>query len=169
MSAILDAPRAGRALRRQDGRRPGQRLHHARPVGGQQLGPGPGVDGPRHQLQRAVGSVDRRRSRPGIAGAHRRPHPRAPRSQDAAITAMRRILLESARRLAAGQAPLSDPRTIDYPAIRPVMGMVTKLGSPQARRPGMVAAQYHLSAGADPRPAVKPGPRPGSLADRGST
>jgi hypothetical protein len=39
---------------------------------------------------------------------------------------MRRILLESARRLATGQAPLADPRTIDYPAIRPVMGMVTE-------------------------------------------
>jgi phthalate 4,5-dioxygenase oxygenase subunit len=47
-------------------------------------------------------------------------------AQDAAITAMRRILLESARRLATGQAPLADPRTIDYPAIRPVMGMVTE-------------------------------------------
>jgi phthalate 4,5-dioxygenase len=47
-------------------------------------------------------------------------------AQDAAITAMRRILLESAQRLATGQAPLADPRTIDYPAIRPVMGMVTE-------------------------------------------
>jgi hypothetical protein len=38
---------------------------------------------------------------------------------------MRRILLTSAGRVAAGQPPQSDPRTIDYRTIRPVMGMVT--------------------------------------------
>jgi phthalate 4,5-dioxygenase len=46
-------------------------------------------------------------------------------AQDAAITTMRRLLLASARQVAAGQPPLSDPRTIDYRTIRPVMGMVT--------------------------------------------
>lgn len=45
-------------------------------------------------------------------------------AQDIAIVTMRRLLLASARRAAAGQALLSDPRTTDYRLIRPAMGML---------------------------------------------
>jgi phthalate 4,5-dioxygenase oxygenase subunit len=45
-------------------------------------------------------------------------------AQDIAIVTMRRLLLASARRAAAGQAPLSDPKTTDYRMIRAAMGML---------------------------------------------
>jgi hypothetical protein len=45
-------------------------------------------------------------------------------AQDVAIRTMRRLLIDSARNLAAGEAPTSDPKVVDYRAVRAVMGML---------------------------------------------
>ena len=45
-------------------------------------------------------------------------------AQDIAITTMRRLLLDSAARVADGQPPAADPRSVDYRTVRPVMGML---------------------------------------------
>jgi len=70
-------------------------------------------------------------------------------AQDIAIVTMRRLLLAGARRVAAGQPPLSDPKAIDYAPIRPAMAMLPaserwqdmdRAGAPSAARP---AARSH--------------------------
>jgi phthalate 4,5-dioxygenase oxygenase subunit len=45
-------------------------------------------------------------------------------AQDVAIRTMRRLLIDSARNLAAGEAPTSDPKAVDYRGVRAVMGML---------------------------------------------